>query len=66
VVAGPGWAAAQWKRTARVGGRPLVEIPDEYTRWAKRPTIHGATILEIRNGKIARQTIYRDHLRAEY
>ena len=53
VVAGPGWAAVMWKRTDREGGTPLVDIPDQYTRWARRPTIHGVTILEIRDGKIA-------------
>jgi hypothetical protein len=66
VVAGPGWAAVMWKRTDREGGKPLVDIPDEYTGLARRPTIHGATILEIRDGKIARETIYCDHLRTEF
>jgi hypothetical protein len=66
VVAGPGWAAVMWQRTDREGGKPLVHIPDWYTRWARRPTIHGVTILEIRKGKIARETTYSDHLRTEY
>jgi hypothetical protein len=29
----------------------------------KRPTIHGLSILEIRDGRITRETIYSDHLR---
>ena len=63
---GPGWAAVMWKRTDREGGRPLVSIPTKYTRWGKRPTIHGVSILEIRHGQIARETIYCDHLRTRY
>ena len=66
VVAGPGWAAVMWKRTDREGGKPPVDIPSQYTRWARRPTIHGVTVLEIRDGKIARETIYCDHLRTRY
>ena len=66
VVAGPGWAAVMWKRTDREGGKPPVGIPSQYTRWARRPTIHGVTVLEIRDGKIARETIYCDHLRTQY
>jgi hypothetical protein len=65
-AAGPGWAAVMWKRTDREGGKPLVDIPARYTRWAKRPTIHGVTILEVRDGKIGRETIYSDHLRTRY
>jgi hypothetical protein len=66
VAAGPGWAAVMWKRTDREGGKPPVDIPSQYTRWARRPTIHGVTVLEIRGGKIARETIYCDHLRTRY
>ena len=65
-AAGPGWAAVMWKRTDREGGKPLVAIPSQYTRWARRPTVHGVTVLEIRDGKIARETIYCDHLRTQY
>jgi hypothetical protein len=66
VAAGPGWAAVMWKRTDREGGKPLVDIPDQYTKWARRPTIHGVSILEIRRGEIARETVYSDHLRTRY
>jgi hypothetical protein len=30
------------------------------------PTIHGLTILEVRDGKIGRETIFSDHLRTRY
>ena len=66
VVAGPGWAAVMWKRTDREDGKPLVDIPDWYTRWAIRPTINGVSVLEIRDGRIARENIYCDHLRTRY
>ena len=66
VVAGPGWAAVMWMRTDREGGEPLVYIPAEFTKAALRPTIHGLSILEIREGKIARETIYSDHLRTVF
>jgi ketosteroid isomerase-like protein len=66
VLDGPGWAAVMWRRSDREGGKPLVDIPAQFTRWGKRPTIHGVSILEIRDGKIARETIYCDHLRTEY
>lgn len=67
VVAGPGWAAVLWARTNREGGRPhtQVAIPEEWTQRAGRPTVDGATVLEIRDGKIVRETVYCDHLRTE-
>jgi hypothetical protein len=55
-----------WKRTDREGGKPLVDIPDQFTKQGRRPTIQGVTILEIRKGEIARETIYSDHLRTRY
>jgi hypothetical protein len=66
VAAGPGWAAVMWKRTDRQGGKPPAGLPAEYTKWGRRPTIQGVTILEIRGGKIARETIYSDHIRTKY
>ncbi len=66
MAAGPGWAAVMWKRTDREGGKPPVGLPDKYTKWGRRPTIRGVTILEIREGKIARETIYSDHVRTKY
>ena len=66
VAAGPGWAAVMWKRTDREGGRPPAGLPDQYTKWGRRPTVCGVTILEIRDGKIARETIYSDHVRTKY
>jgi ketosteroid isomerase-like protein len=63
---GPGWAAVMWKRSDREGGKPLVDIPAVLTTWGKRATIHGVSILEIRDGKIARETIYCDHIRTRY
>jgi hypothetical protein len=66
VLAGPGWAAVMWKRTDREGGKPLVDIPVKWTKLGKGPTIHGVSILEIRDGKIARETIYCDHVRTMY
>jgi ketosteroid isomerase-like protein len=66
VLMGPGWAAVMWKRSDSEGGKPLVDIPAKYARWGKRPTIRGVSILEIRDGKIARETIYSDHLRTRY
>jgi len=67
VVAGPGWAAVLWARTDREGGKPhtQVSIPAEWTKRAGRPTIDGATVLEIRGGKIVRETVYCDHLRTK-
>jgi SnoaL-like domain len=66
VLDGPGWAAVMWRRTDREGGKPPVGYPAELAKWAIRPTIHGVSILEIRDGKIARETIYSDHLRTRY
>lgn len=66
VVAGRGWAAVMWKRTDREGGKPPAGLPAKYTKWGRRPTIHGVTILEIREGKIARETIYSDHIRTKF
>jgi ketosteroid isomerase-like protein len=66
VLVGPGWAAVMWKRRDREGGKSLVDIPAQFTRWGERPTIHGVSVLEIRDGKIARETIYCDHLRTKY
>lgn len=66
VAAGPGWAAVMWKRTDREGGKPPAGLSAEYTRWGRRPTIRGVTILEIRKGKIARETIYCDHIRTKF
>jgi hypothetical protein len=65
VVAGPGWAAVLWARTDREGGEPhtQVSIPAEWTKRAGRPTIDGATVLEIRGGKVLPETVYCDHLR---
>ena len=67
VVAGPGWATVLWARTDREGGQPhtQVSIPAEWTQRAGRPTIDGATVLEIRDGKILRETVYCDHLRTK-
>jgi hypothetical protein len=66
VLAGPGWAAVMWKRTDFEGGKPPLGYPPELAKWAVRPTICGVSILEIRDGKIARETIYSDHLRTRY
>jgi hypothetical protein len=66
VLAGPGWAAVMWRRTDREGGKPPDGYPPELAKWAVRPTICGVSILEIRDGKIARETIYSDHLRTRY
>ncbi len=66
VLAGPGWAAVMWRRTDREGGKPPLGYPPELAKWAVRPTICGVSILEIRDGKIARETIYSDHLRTRY
>ncbi len=66
VLDGPGWAAVMWKRSDSEGGKPLVDIPAKLAKAAMRPTIHGVSILEIRDGKIARETIYSDHLRTRY
>ncbi len=66
VLAGPGWAAVMWRRTDREGGQPPLGYPLELAQWAVRPTIHGVSVLEIRDGKIARETIYSDHLRTRY
>jgi ketosteroid isomerase-like protein len=65
VLSGRGWAVVMWRRTDREGRQiPFPEaMPDEFLALAKRPTIAGATMLEIRDGKIARETIYCDHLR---
>jgi hypothetical protein len=66
VVAGPGWAAVMWRRTDREGGTPPLGLPPGLAKWGKRPTIHGVSILEIRAGEIARETIYCDHIRTTY
>jgi SnoaL-like domain len=66
VLAGPGWAAVMWRRTDREGGKPLVDLPARWLKWGKRPTIHGLSILEIRDSEIVRETIYSDHLRTKY
>ncbi len=66
MLAGPGWAAVMWRRTDREGGKPPAGYPAELATWAVRPTICGVSILEIRDGKIARETIYSDHLRTRY
>jgi len=63
---GAGWAVVMWRRTDREGGSPPDGYPEELAKWAIRPTICGASVLEIRDGKIARETIYCDHLRTRY
>jgi len=64
IMTGPGWAAVTWRRTDREGRQiPYPDLPEDYLQLAKRPTIAGATVLEIRGGEIARETIYCDHLR---
>jgi hypothetical protein len=55
-----------WKRTDREAGKPPAGLPDRYTKWGRSATIRGVTILEIREGKIARETIYSDHVRTKY
>lgn len=63
-VAGPGWAAVMWRRTDREGHRiAFPDLPDVYLQLAQRPTIAGVTVLEVRDGKVARETVYCDHLR---
>jgi hypothetical protein len=66
IVCGPGWAAVMWKRSDHEGDKPPDGFPGELAKWAKCPTIHGVSILEIRDGRIARETIYSDHLRTRY
>jgi len=64
VFAGPGWAAVLWRRTDREGRQiAYPDLTEDYLQLAKQPTIAGVTVLEIRDGKIARETIYCDHLR---
>jgi hypothetical protein len=63
---GAGWAVVMWRRTDREGGSPPDGYPEEFATWAVRPTICGASLLEIRDGKIKRETIYCDHLRTRY
>lgn len=64
VFAGPGWAAVLWRRTDREGRQiAYPDLPDDYLRLAKRPTVAGVSVLEIRAGKVVRETVYCDHLR---
>lgn len=65
-LGGAGWAVVMWRRTDREGGSVPSGYPLEFAAWALRPTICGASVLEIREGKIARETIYSDHLRTRY
>jgi hypothetical protein len=65
IITGPGWAVVMWRRTDSRGRQiPFPDgLPAEYLELARRPTIAGATLLEIRDGRIGRETIYCDHLR---
>jgi ketosteroid isomerase-like protein len=63
VLGGPGWAVVMWRRTDREGKQLPLQLPAVALRAAKRATIAGATLLEIRRDAIVRESIYCDHLR---
>ncbi len=49
VIAGPGWAVSRWTATGAGADRPGVTVP-------------GATVMEIRGGKVVRLALYYDSM----
>jgi hypothetical protein len=49
VIAGPGWAVSRWTATGTGADRPGVTVP-------------GATVMEIRGGKVVRLALYYDSM----